>query len=377
VAAPGFPKKLQYPTGAMTAHFEGTSNRIIWDTHTAPRSSPLSTDGIERTMETRLRSPQNTWQQPQQQLITSYNARMRASDTARCASRSPRSSRQHLLIDHSGGFTALRTRVVRTNVDRYERAGKRTNYLIPTHHCPHPFHCAKDGLSKTLNIYRWSSGVLSVGIDFGTDIHCLCLYSICEHDLHSAKPAAVFRFDHCFGSGSATGIARSFTPITADSLIDGGTCTSSQDRRPALSNGSFALEQIGWTCFLSIAMAITLRVGTVLLRKVPFQFIATANSEAIGARAGRATKTGEIFRTGDGIHYLRYLVQSFPVHHVTVEDQWLRFPRRHTRGLVSSLTRISTKMLIATASPRSTHLVHRNQHDEKLFAERFHIGPGR
>jgi len=142
VAAPGFPKSSMYYMGYDGA-FEGHFNRIYLVTDTANKVVAIQL--VDEHPKGRWKSAAAlaaaTW--------TTYNfinARMRASDTARVQAASKRQG--NIVVIDTQVFQRVRTRVGRTNVDRYEEQ-ENAKLLIPTPFARIILHCAKIGLSKT------------------------------------------------------------------------------------------------------------------------------------------------------------------------------------------------------------------------------------
>jgi hypothetical protein len=142
VAAPGFPKNSMYYVGYDGA-FEGHFNRIYLVSDTANKVVAIQL--VDEHPKGRWKSAAAlaaaTW--------TTYNfinARMRASDTARVQAVSKRQG--NIVVIDTQVFQRVRTRVGRTNVDRYEEQ-ENAKLLIPTPFARIILHCAKIGLSKT------------------------------------------------------------------------------------------------------------------------------------------------------------------------------------------------------------------------------------
>jgi hypothetical protein len=142
VAAPGFPKNSIYYVGYDGA-FEGHFNRIYLVTDTANKVVALQL--IDEHPKGRWKSAAAlaaaTWS-----TYNFINARMRASDTARVQAVSKRQG--NIVVIDTQVFQRVRTRVGRTNVDRYEEQ-ENAKLFIPTPFARIILHCAKIGLSKT------------------------------------------------------------------------------------------------------------------------------------------------------------------------------------------------------------------------------------
>lgn len=142
VAAPGFPKSSMYYVGYDGA-FEGHFNRIY-----------LVTDTANKVVAIQLvdEHPKGRWKSAAALAAATWstynfiNARMRASDTARVQAASKRQG--NIVVIDTQVFQRVRTRVGRTNVDRYEEQ-ENAKLLIPTPFARIILHCAKIGLSKT------------------------------------------------------------------------------------------------------------------------------------------------------------------------------------------------------------------------------------
>jgi hypothetical protein len=142
VAAPGFPKSSMYYVGYDGA-FEGHFNRIY-----------LVTDTANKVVAIQLvdEHPKGRWKSAAALAAATWstynfiNARMRASDTARVQSVSKRQG--NTIVIDTQVYQRVRTRVGRTNVDRYEEQ-ENAKLLIPTPFARIILHCAKIGLSKT------------------------------------------------------------------------------------------------------------------------------------------------------------------------------------------------------------------------------------
>jgi hypothetical protein len=142
VAAPGFPKNSMYYVGYDGA-FEGHFNRIY-----------LVSDTANKVVAIQLvdEHPKGRWKSAAALAAATWstynfiNARMRASDTARVQAVSKRQG--NIVVIDTQVFQRVRTRVGRTNVDRYEEQ-ENAKLLIPTPFARIILHCAKIGLSKT------------------------------------------------------------------------------------------------------------------------------------------------------------------------------------------------------------------------------------
>jgi hypothetical protein len=142
VAAPGFPRNSMYYVGYDGA-FEGHFNRIY-----------LVTDTANKVVAIQLvdEHPKGRWKSAAALAAATWstynfiNARMRASDTARVQAVSKRQG--NIVVIDTQMFQRVRTRVGRTNVDRYEEQ-ENAKLLIPTPFARIILHCAKIGLSKT------------------------------------------------------------------------------------------------------------------------------------------------------------------------------------------------------------------------------------
>jgi len=142
VAAPGFPKNSLYYIGydgAFEAHF----NRIY-----------LVTDTANKVVAIQLvdEHPKGRWKSAAALAAATWstynfiNARMRASDTARVQAVSKRQG--NIIAIDTQVYQRVRTRVGKTNVDRYEEQ-ENAKLFIPTPFARIILHCAKIGLSKT------------------------------------------------------------------------------------------------------------------------------------------------------------------------------------------------------------------------------------
>jgi hypothetical protein len=142
VAAPGFPKNSLYYIGYDGA-FEGRFNRLY-----------LVTDIANKVVAIQLvdEHPKGRWKSAAALAAATWstynfiNARMRASDTARVQAVSKRQG--NIVVIDTQVFQRVRTRVGRTNVDRYEEQ-ENAKLLIPTPFARIILHCAQVGLSKT------------------------------------------------------------------------------------------------------------------------------------------------------------------------------------------------------------------------------------
>lgn len=142
VGAPGFPKNSLYYIGYDGA-FEGRFNRLY-----------LVTDIANKVVAIQLvdEHPKGRWKSAAALAAATWstynfiNARMRASDTARVQAVSKRQG--NIVVIDTQVFQRVRTRVGRTNVDRYEEQ-ENAKLLIPTPFARIILHCAQVGLSKT------------------------------------------------------------------------------------------------------------------------------------------------------------------------------------------------------------------------------------
>jgi hypothetical protein len=142
VAAPGFPKSSMYYVGYDGA-FEGHFNRIY-----------LVTDSANKVVAIQLvdEHPKGRWKSAAALAAATWstynfiNARMRASDTVRVQAVSKRTG--NTIVIDTQVYQRVRTRVGRTNVDRYEEQ-ENAKLLIPIPFARIILHCAKIGLSKT------------------------------------------------------------------------------------------------------------------------------------------------------------------------------------------------------------------------------------
>jgi hypothetical protein len=142
LAAPGFPKNSLYYIGYDGA-FEGRFNRLY-----------LVTDIANKVVAIQLvdEHPKGRWKSAAALAAATWstynfiNARMRASDIARVQAVSKRQG--NIVVIDTQVFQRVRTRVGRTNVDRYEEQ-ENAKLLIPTPFARIILHCAQVGLSKT------------------------------------------------------------------------------------------------------------------------------------------------------------------------------------------------------------------------------------
>ena len=142
VAAPGFPKNSTYYIGYDGA-FEGHFNRIY-----------LVSDTANKVVAIQLvdEHPKGRWKSAAALAAATWstynfiNARMRASDTARVQAVSKRQG--NIVVIDTQVFQRVRTRVGRTNVDRYEEQ-ENAKLFIPIPFARIILHCAQIGLSKT------------------------------------------------------------------------------------------------------------------------------------------------------------------------------------------------------------------------------------
>jgi hypothetical protein len=142
VAAPGFPKNSMYYVGYDGA-FEGHFNRIY-----------LVSDTANKVVAIQLvdEHPKGRWKSAAALAAATWstynfiNARMRASDTARVQAVSKRQG--NIIMIDTQLYQRVRTRVGRTNVDRYEEQ-ENAKLFIPTPFARIILHCAKIGLAKT------------------------------------------------------------------------------------------------------------------------------------------------------------------------------------------------------------------------------------
>ena len=142
VAAPGFPKSSMYYIGYDGA-FEGHFNRLY-----------LVTDTANKVVAIQLvdEHPKGRWKSAAALAAATWstynfiNARMRASDTARVQAVSKRQG--NIIVIDTQVYQRVRTRVGRTNVDRYEEQ-ENAKLFIPTPFARIILHCAKIGLAKT------------------------------------------------------------------------------------------------------------------------------------------------------------------------------------------------------------------------------------
>ena len=142
VAAPGFPKNSTYYIGYDGA-FEGHFNRLYLVTDTANKVVAIQL--VDEHPKSRWKSAAAlaaaTWS-----TYNFINARMRASDTARVQAVSKRQG--NIIVIDTQVYQRVRTRVGRTNVDRYEEQ-ENAKLFIPTPFARIILHCAKIGLAKT------------------------------------------------------------------------------------------------------------------------------------------------------------------------------------------------------------------------------------
>ena len=142
VATPGFPKNSMYYIGYDGA-FEGHFNRLY-----------LLTDTANKVVAIQLvdEDPKGRWKSAAALAAATWstynfiNARMRASDTARVQAVSKRQG--NIVVIDTQVFQRVRTRVGRTNVDRYEEQ-ENAKLFIPIPFARIILHCAQIGLSKT------------------------------------------------------------------------------------------------------------------------------------------------------------------------------------------------------------------------------------
>src|SRR6266513_2235310 len=142
VAAPGFPKNSIYYVGYDGA-FEGHFNSVY-----------LVTDTANKVVAIQLvdEHPKGRWKSAAALAAATWstynfiNARMRASDAARVQAVSKRQG--NIVVIDTQVFQRVRTRVGRTNVDRYEEQ-ENAKLLISTPFARIILHCAQVGLSKT------------------------------------------------------------------------------------------------------------------------------------------------------------------------------------------------------------------------------------
>src|SRR6184192_4092289 len=142
VATSGFPKNSVYYMGYDGA-FEGHFNRLY-----------LVTDTANKVVAIQLvdEHPKGRWKSAAALAAATWstynfiNARMRASDAARVQAGSKRQG--NIVVIDTQVFQRVRTRVGRTNVDRYEEQ-ENAKLLIPTPFARIILHCAQVGLSKT------------------------------------------------------------------------------------------------------------------------------------------------------------------------------------------------------------------------------------
>src|SRR5438046_4164111 len=142
VATPGFPKNSIYYIGYDGA-FEGHFNRLYLVTDTANKVVAIQL--VDERPKGRWKSvaalAAATWS-----TYNFINTRMRASDNARVQALSKRQG--NIIVIDTQVYQRVRTRVGRTNVDRYEEQ-ENAKLLIPTPFARIILHCAQVGLSKT------------------------------------------------------------------------------------------------------------------------------------------------------------------------------------------------------------------------------------
>ena len=142
VATSGFPKNSVYYIGYDGA-FEGHFNRLY-----------LVTDTANKVVAIQLvdEHPKGRWKSAAALAAATWstynfiNTRMRASDTARVQALSKRQG--NIIVIDTQVYQRVRTRVGRTNVDRYEEQ-EDAKLFIPTPFARIILHCAQIGLSKT------------------------------------------------------------------------------------------------------------------------------------------------------------------------------------------------------------------------------------
>jgi hypothetical protein len=142
VATPSFPKNSLYHMGYDGA-FEGHFNRLY-----------LVTDIANKVVAIQLvdEHPKGRWKSAAALAAATWstynfiNARMRASDTARVQAVSKRQG--NIVLIDTQMYQRVRTRVGRTNVDRYEEQ-ENAKLFIPIPFARIILHCAQIGLSKT------------------------------------------------------------------------------------------------------------------------------------------------------------------------------------------------------------------------------------
>jgi len=142
VATSGFPKNSVYYMGYDGA-FEGHFNRLY-----------LVTDTANKVVAIQLvdEHPKGRWKSAAALAAATWstynfiNTRMRASDTARVQALSKRQG--NIIVIDTQVYQRVRTRVGRTNVDRYEEQ-EDAKLFIPTPFARIILHCAQIGLSKT------------------------------------------------------------------------------------------------------------------------------------------------------------------------------------------------------------------------------------
>jgi hypothetical protein len=141
LAAPGFPKNSLYYIGYDSA-FEGHFNRLH-----------LVTDTANKVVAIQLvdEHPKGRWKSAAALAAATWstynfiNARMRAGDTARVQAVSKRQG--NIIVIDTQVYQRVRTRVGRTNVERYEEQ-ENAKLFIPIPFARIILHCAQIGLSK-------------------------------------------------------------------------------------------------------------------------------------------------------------------------------------------------------------------------------------
>ena len=141
VATPGFPRNSLYYIG-YDGGFEGHFNRLY-----------LVTDVANKVVAIQLvdEHPKSRWKSAASLAAATWstynfiNARMRASDAVRVQAISKRQG--NLITIETQMYQRVRTRVERTNVDRYEEQ-ENAKLFIPTPFARIILHCAQIGLSK-------------------------------------------------------------------------------------------------------------------------------------------------------------------------------------------------------------------------------------
>jgi hypothetical protein len=142
LGAPGFPKNSLYYIGYDSA-FEGHFNRLY-----------LVTDTANKVVAIQLvdEHPKGRWKSAAALAAATWstynfiNTRMRASDTARVQALAKRQG--NIIVIDTQVYQRVRTRVGRTNADRYEEQ-ENAKLFIPTPFARIILHCARIGLSKT------------------------------------------------------------------------------------------------------------------------------------------------------------------------------------------------------------------------------------